>query len=238
MILDAFEVRPGFSSIDQIDLQRDWMDRTFDRHAYHCFPMTLANRLGWGISYPEDISFIWDGEESSESGHVEIITGHKYAYTGRENATISFNTGIIFSPDKNISLLTMPAPNQFISGAQCITTIVSTSALIGDIPIAWKITNPNEKITIKAGTPIAAILPISISDINNMELVLHSGLPESRSTKDYNDMMRDRAKDSQEKNKRGVWTHFYRDAKDHLGRSFGSHEAKKIIMRVTRNAKS
>jgi hypothetical protein len=48
----------SYANIDQLPLQRDWMDLTFDRHAYHCFPVSLSNRLGWGISYPEDIVFI------------------------------------------------------------------------------------------------------------------------------------------------------------------------------------
>lgn len=221
------------ANIDQLALQRDWMDITFDRHSYHCFPMTLANRIGWGISFPEDISFVWDGVNDSTAGHVTILKGDKYAHTGRGNRTISFNTGLVFDCEENISLFTMPVPNQFIDGAQCINTVVSSSVIVGDLPIAWMITRPNTEITIPANTPIAAVVPLSLTNIQSYEVTVRDGMPPRMSTNEWNDRMRERGRVSQEKNQAGEWTHFYRDAVDHTGEQLGQHETKKIIMKVT-----
>lgn len=229
-VYTGFKNKPAI--IDQLSLTRDWMDFTFDRHAYHCFPMTLANRLGWGISFPEDIVIKWDGINDSTPDHVEIIKGHDYVYGGRGNRTISFSTGLVFDSEENVSLLTMPVPNQFIRGTQCITTIISTSVLVGDIPIAWMITEPHIEITIPAGTPVAAIVPISLSDIQSHELTIYSGSPEYMKTSEWNDRMQERGRVSQEKNQTGEWTHFYRDATDHTGEPLGKHETKKILMKV------
>lgn len=222
-----------YASIDQLPLQRDWMDITYDRHAYQCFPMNLANRLGWTLTYPEDISFIWNGTFDSRADHVKILKGEKYVYSGRGSATISFNTGISFSCEEkeDLSLLTMPVPNQFIRGTQCITTIVSPSALGGEMPLAWMITEPNVEITIPAGTPICAILPVSLTDIQNHPLTVTTK-PLPQATPEWLDMMRARGDKSQELNTAGEWTHFYRDAVNHLGEPLGKHEAKKIIMKV------
>jgi hypothetical protein len=226
------------ATVDQLPLQRDWMDITFDRHAYQCFPMSLSNRLGWGISYPEDIVFIWDGINDSTPDHVKILSGEKYAMSLRGNRTVSFHTDIVFVGEnqENLTLLTMPVPNQFIRGAQCITTLVSTSVLTNDFPIAWMITEPNIEITIPAGTPIAAILPISLSDIQEHELEVKNGRPEYE-TQDWHKKMSQRAAASQAMNSKGEWTHFYRDAVDHNGCPAGYHEAKKILMKVKDNAK-
>lgn len=221
------------AQIEQIPLQRDWMDETYSRHAYHCFPMTLANRLGWGISFPKDIVFKWDGVNDSTPEHVEIIKGADYAYSLRGNRTISFITGLTFQAEDNVSLLTMPVPNQFIRGAQCISTIISTSALIGDLPIAWMITEPNVEITIPAGTPIAAVIPLSLTDIQSYNLTIHKGAPDYIKSSEWNNRMKERARVSQEMNQKGEWTHFYRDAVDHTGEKYGYHEAKKIIMKVS-----
>jgi hypothetical protein len=228
-----------YGNIDQLPLHRDWMDITFDRHAYQCFPISLSNRLGWGISYPEDITFIWDGINDSTGDHVKILSGSKYVHSGRGNRTISFYTDMTFIKEnkENLTLLTMPVPNQFIRGAQCITTLLSTSVLASDLPIAWMITEPNIEITIPAGTPIAAILPISLTDIQDNELEVRSGRPEYED-QSWNLRMRNRGAASQEMNSKGEWTHFYRDAVDHTGAPSGQHEAKKIIMRVTNNAKN
>lgn len=227
------------ASVDQLPLQRDWMDKTFDRHAYHCFPISLSNRLGWGISFPEDITFIWNGINDSTPDNVKIISGEKYAHPNRGNATISFHTDLAFVGEnrKNISLLTMPVPNQFIRGAQCITTVTSSSVLVGDLPIAWMITEPNIEITIPANTPVAAVLPISLTDIQSYELEVVNGRPEYHDEK-WSNRLRDRGEASKEMNSKGEWTHFYRDAVDHTGAQFGKHEAKKIIMKVINNAKN
>lgn len=229
--LEVYTSSGEYGKLDQLPLQRDWMDITFDRHAYQCFPVSLSNRLGWGISYPEDISFIWDGVNDSTDSHVKILSGHKYVHSGRGNRTISFYTDLVFSPSKTMSLLTIPVPNQFIRGAQCMSTIISPTALQGELPIAWMITEPNIEITIPAGTPVAAILPISLNQIQEYDVLVKHGRPPYEDYQ-WKNRMRERGAKSQELNMAGQWTHFYRDAVDHNGDPQGEHEAKKIIMRV------
>jgi hypothetical protein len=237
MKVTAYRLNDFAGDIDQIQMKRDWMDLTFDRHAYHCFPMSLANRLGWGISFPEDITFIWDGINDSTPNHVRILSGEKYVHADRGNRTISFNTGIHFHTDKNLSLLTMPVPNQFIPGAQCITTVISTSVLETDFPIAWMITIPNIEITIPAGTPIASILPISLKDIQSYDVVVKNEVPTLWQTNEWADRMSGRSEASMARNSVGDWTHFYRDAVDHTGQSVGEHESKKLVMKVINEQK-
>lgn len=215
--------------LDQLKLSRDWLDETSDRHAYHCFPMTIANRVGWGISYPEDISFIWDGESDTLASHVTILKGNDFANSNRSNATISFNTGYKFKTDKNISLMTMPVPNQFIRGAQCISTIISTSVMPGSLDIVWRILEPNIEITIPAGTPVGAIVPISLTDLQNYEMVIKHPENISPEESEYN---RQRAVFTNAKNSVGDWSHLYRDAVDHLGKVVGEHEAKSIRLKT------
>jgi len=228
-----------FAIIDQLPLQRDWMDATADRHAYHCFPVSISNRLGWGISYPKDITFTWDGINDSTPDHVKILSGEEYATPRRGSSTISFHTGIIFCGEnnENLTLLTMPVPNSFIRGGQCMTTTLSTSVLAGELPIAWMITEPNIEITIPAYTPVAAILPISLNYIQDHELELVKGRPPFED-EEFNKKMQDRAKSSMDLNSRGEWSHFYRDAVWPDGSPSGKHESKKILMKVKNNAKN
>lgn len=231
----AYRLPESSASIDQLPMQRDWMDRTFDRHAYNCFPVSLANRLGWGISFNEDISFMWDGVESSEDKHIKIIQGGDFVSTRRANRTVSLDTGICFSPHTNVSLITMPPPNIFLDGIQCISTIISTSALIGPLPIALMVTKPNCIIKIPAKTIVASILPVSLVEINQTSLNIINEAPEFMSDPEWNRMVSSRGVASQELNSKGQWTHFYRDAVDHEGKPYGKHEVKKIIMRVNEN---
>jgi hypothetical protein len=231
--LDVYVDRGSRAVIDQLPMRRDWMDMTFDRHAYQCFPVSLSNRLGWGISFKEDISFIWDGINDSTENHVTVLKGNDFANPLRGNRTVSFDTGMRFIGEKNVSLMTMPVPNQFIDGAQCMTTILSTSVLHTQLSIAWMITRPNVEITIPAGTPVAAILPISLKDTQSYSLTVKDGSPKEYSDESWINYMRDRSAESIRRNSTGDWTNFYRDAVDHLGQKVGEHESKKIIMDIT-----
>lgn len=214
-----------------LSVKRDWMDNTFDKHAYRCFPVSLANTLGWTFSYPVDISFIWDGNPGSEDGHVKVLSGHEHVFTNRSNATISFNSELTFRTEENVSILMMPVPNQFIEGVQGFTTIISTSVLKPALPYAWKITKANEIITIPAGTPIVSIIPIGLTDIQNTDVVLYD---ENFENEYYNDIS-EYGRVSGEITKDGTWTNFYRDAVDHKGNQQGSHELKSLKLRVVDN---
>lgn len=200
------------------------MDSTFEKHAYRCFPISLANPLGWTFSYPEDISFKWDGNPGSDAGHVEILSGERYASPHRNNATISFHSGLTFMSEQNISLLLMPVPNQFIEGVQGFTNIISTSVLKAPLPYAWKITKANEVITIPAHTPIVSIVPISLNDIQSTEVNLH----DAKFDQSYYEEIREYGEASAEISMQGEWTNFYRDAVDHRGNKMGEHESKSI----------
>ena len=215
----------GYSDLQPLKIKRDWMDETFDRHAYHCFPVSLGNMLGWAVSFPEDIEFIWDGISDSTPHHVKIYQGAKYAFSGRSNATISFNTGITLVTSENMSWLMMPVPNQFIEGVQCFTTIVSTSVLKNELPCAWKITTPHKRILIPANTPIAAFIPISLSDIQSHEINLHDV---SELSKEHFKYLEEYGQESFKRSSQGDWTNFYRNATDHHGNKIGEHESKTI----------
>jgi len=220
------------ADIKQINIKRDWMDNTVDGHAYRCFPVTLANGLGWGLSFPKDISFIWDGISDTSGSHVKILEGEEYCYTERANATISFKTGIIFETDKDVSLLQMPVPNMFIDGAQAFTTIMSTSFFKGEFPCALRITKPFTKITIKANQPFISIVPISLTNLQNSIIEIDD--PKnmknniSLDEKEHLDVVK-------EKTKNGIWTNFYRDAVNYKGQKIGEHEVKAIRLYVNNN---
>lgn len=221
--------RPGGGDIAPLQATRDWMDESFDKHAYMCFPITVTNRLGWGISFPEDIVFVWDGIDDTSPEHVKVLKGEQYASPKRGNATISFETGLLFRTDEKTTMLTMPVPNQFIRGTQCFTTLISTSFYKPELPVAWKIMEPNIEIRIPAGTPIAAVLPISLTSLQeDYTLELNEDYPGP----EFWEGLREYGDAAQAKNAVGEWSKMYRDAIDHNGNSVGQHETKSIRLQT------
>jgi hypothetical protein len=227
----AERISENSADISQMPAKRWWMDDTYDKHAYQCFPLALTNRLGWSVSFPEDISFIWDGVSDSSPDHIKVLSGDKYVSLQRANATVSFNIGIKFTTENNVTLLTMPPSNYFVDGATCFTTLISTSFFDGPLPIVYRITQPNKVITIKANTPICTILPISLSNLQNSEIEFR----ESKKNKDIVLEINDSKSADEIRNSilsSGKWTNFYKNGLNWVGEKVGSHEVKSISLKV------
>lgn len=218
------------ANIEPLKINRDWMDKEQTKHVYHCLPVTQANQLGWSISFPEDISFIWDGQINNDPESVKILSGSNWADSATKQGTINFRTGLIFRTDKNLSLLGMPVPNQFIEGAEPFFSVVSTSFFKGSFPCSWKVTKPNQVITIKANTPVIAILPISLTEMQNSSIT-YTSFDELDKNQPEIDILEYRQIITEDQSK-GKWNDFYRRAMDQNGNIIGEHEVKAIKLTV------
>jgi hypothetical protein len=225
------EIQKGSGvKIEPLSIKREWMDNIADHHAYICFPVSLTNGLGWGISFPEDIVFIWDGiDTDKEEGHIKVISGHKYVHEGRRSATISLNTETRFVTDENTSMLTMPIPNLFLDSVIPYTTLISTSFYPHPLPAALKVIKPNVEIILPANKPILSVLPISLKKINDTEVEIY----DLEITKEENLKHKRYGDAAQAANMRGEWTNFYRNATDENGISVGNHEVKSFRLKTT-----
>lgn len=222
--------RPGTKAhIEQTKVQRDWMDLTAARHAYKCFPVTLANSVGLSISFTEDIEFVWDGILDSTPDHVKIIRAPEHVCTtGRANATVSFNCDFTFRTDESMSMISIVPPNFFIDGAVPFTSVISTSFHDETFPIAWRITRPNHNIVIPAGTPVATLIPLSLKGLSEIEFNMYDKPYDPDEGKRNDEKIAVWA----EKTKDGGFTNFYRDAVDYNGNKLGQHEVKGLHLKI------
>lgn len=223
--VEAYKLNSSSTAIlSPLELKRDWQNETGYEHVYKCFPLTLANTMGWGISYPEDLSFMWDGRYTGSSDTVKILKGHNWLTTTRGYATVNFRTGIKFKTDPDVSMLGYPVPNQFIDGFQSFTSLISTSFFMGEWQVAGRITTPNKIITIKAGTPISAVMPISLTHLNNSEIIekpIQQLDKKEIISNEYASLVG-------MTNVKGGVLNFYRNATDMYGNKIGEHEIKAL----------
>jgi hypothetical protein len=217
--------------IEPMSIKRDWMDQTSENHAYRCFPVTQANVIGWNLSCTEDIVFTWDGINDQTDQHVKISapTG---AYSGRGQSTVSLNTSMVFRTDADISIWTINPVNYFSEEFETMSNLISTSFYDNPLPLAIKAKKANVETVIKAGTPIATIIPISLTNLNNSVIEIVQYRDDDRSRHNAN-MSYGAA--AQVINSSGNWTDWYRDAVDENGNSLGSHETKTLRLSVNDN---
>lgn len=207
------------AKIRRLEKKRDWMGPK----TYGCHPLVFANTIGYGIYYDKDISFIWDGNPDNAA---TAILGEKHVWSGRGDGTVSFITNFVVKTEENLSILTTPVPNQFTTqDATCITTLLSTSFLTTDFPIAWKIHTPNKEIIIPAGTDIACIIPISIGQLQNTNIDMYDTIYPTQpihTSPEYVNKIKDSIKP----------TNMYKMGIDHKGNAIGKHEVNNLKMTI------
>jgi hypothetical protein len=220
--------------ISPMSIKRDWMDETPEKHAYRCFPVTQANMIGWNLAWNKDIKFIWNGINNTLPDSIEILTDSTSLYTGRGQSSVSFTTGLTFKTEKDISFFVINPVNYFNEDFETISSLISTSWFDNDFPLAIKAKVPNKEILIKAGQPIATIVPVSLTNLDNTSIKIY----------DYEDpenVRQNKHKSygiaAQEINNSGNWTDWYRDAVDEKGESLGNHETKVLRLSVEDNRK-
>ena len=230
-IITAYKKTSMALDINPMSIKRDWMDETPQGHAYRCHPVTSANVIGWSISCPVDLKFIWNGINDTSGDNVKILEGQNYLYTGRGQSTVSFNTGFILRTNETTSVLTITPQNYFDTDVEVVSSLISTSFLNTDFPLAIKCKTANKEITIKAGTPIATIIPISLTSLKDESIEIINFVH----TQEYSDALSSYGAAAQEINKMGEWTDWYRNAVNEKGESVGSHEVKNLKLSVIDN---
>ena len=224
---DVYELPGPTAILEPLSVKRQWATDLPYPHAYKCFPVSLANQMGYGISFPDDIIFEWDGNMNVLPSSVRVTAGHKWVYLDRGWGTVSFKTNLIFKTDEDVSMLSYPVPNLFVEGFQIFTTLISTSFFESPWQVAGQVTRSKYKIILPARTPVSAVMPISLGELNNsvatkkpfedLELDKHTGDEYHK----YNSMMQ----------KLGKTTGLYRNAENHKGVVYGKHEVKSIKLR-------
>jgi hypothetical protein len=102
------------------------------------------------------------------------------------------------------------------------------------LPLAIKAKIANKRVIIKAGTPVATVIPISLSKLNNTDIQIVEYQDPDRTRLDANTSYGVAA---QKLNTVGEWTDWYRDAVNEKEESLGSHEVKTLKLGVVDTTK-
>jgi hypothetical protein len=186
--------------------------------------------IGWNLSWNKDIRFVWNGINNSGSDNINVIGESDNIYTGRGQSSLSFITGIVFKTEPNVSLVAINPVNYFNQEFETMSSLISTSWFDNDFPLAIKAKIPNKEILIKAGQPLATIIPISLTSLDNTSIDIYDYLDENGIRRKNHESY---GQASQEINQRGEWTDWYRDAVNEKNETLGKHETKALRLSVT-----
>ena len=118
-------------------------------------------------------------------------------------------------------------PFTFIDGFQAFSSILTTSFYTGAFHAVGKVTRANEIITIKAGTPVVSVIPISLSSLQGTTVTIKkSQYSDIKHGEDYVNALT--AYGDQHK-RPAMW---FQKEVDHNDIKIGSHEVSNIKLFV------
>ena len=144
---------PNPPIIRQSRVKRDWMDATYNKHAYQCLPLTVANVNGWELLLEQDVVVQWDGGNTVP----RVLEGAMYKNRQITQPSIigimSFTVGWAFNTEDNYSTWISGSPNYFIDGAVPLTASIPSYWWPDEFNMNWKITKVGEPVIFPAGMP-------------------------------------------------------------------------------------
>lgn len=187
----AYELHgTGDMPIRSATLERDWMDRSRDRFAYRCLPLTIANQAGWVIENPTTFTAVWDGGQNDfnvrlrfgetagppgvpPSGTViTVVAGvpglNPEGPNGRDPRISShFGSGVVtisipylFRTPSGVNLWVKGPSNWVKDGAHPLEGIVETDWSPAPFTMNWKLTRPNYPVRFERSEPICMVVPV------------------------------------------------------------------------------
>lgn len=145
--------------VAQSRIRREWMDNTYNKHAYQCLPMTYANVYGWELQLEQDVVVEWNGHNVPPTivsgGTIDLGGGRTKAIAHSSIiGMVSFSTGYVFRTEENYDTWIGGSPNYMLDGASPLSAIIPSSWWSDEFQMNWMITKIDEPVVFEAGMPI------------------------------------------------------------------------------------
>jgi len=160
--------------IKQSRFNRDWMDATYNKHAYQCLPLTVANVTGWELILQQDVVVQWDGGNTVP----KVLEGEKLDDRPIAIPSIigmmSFTTGWAFNTEDGYSTWISGSPNYFVDGAVPLTASIPSYWWPDEFNMNWQITKVGEPVLFPKGMPIMHFVIYPNTLLESTEIVVEN----------------------------------------------------------------
>lgn len=155
--------------IRQSRIKREWMDNTYNKHAYQCLPMTYANVYGWELVLQQKVVVLWDGGNTVP----KVIEGA--TFNGRQIVhssiigMVSFSTGWAFGTEEGYETWIGGSPNYMVDGAKPLSAIIPSSWWPDEFQMNWMIDKVGEPVVFEEGMPFMFFTMFDSRVLENVE---------------------------------------------------------------------
>lgn len=157
------EIRPA-------PAERDWMNRTHQRFAYRCLPLSVANSYGWELVCPQSFTASWDGENGLGAIGINFDEpGPASALSHFGHGILTFHVACIFRTEPGYDLLVQGPVNRPKDAIAPLTGIVETDWAPYSFTMNWLFTQPDVEVRFEKGEPFCSLFPVKRGEIESFE---------------------------------------------------------------------
>jgi hypothetical protein len=199
-----------------LSAKRKWMNKTKEKFAYKCLPLTIANQYGYAVLSPADFTVDWWGGSSvgdvdfKVTSDDENIVNYFHHYFG--DGTFTIHLDFIIKTPAGFSTYIRGIPNETKGGIKALDAIVETDWLPFTFTYNFLITEPGT-YTFKKDEPLFIFFPIERNTVENFSIEESWIENDEAFFKDFEDYEKERtiAIDTMPNDKRAKFQFFYRD---------------------------
>lgn len=145
------------------------MDETYQKFAYRCLPLNIANCFGWEILCPTSFVAEWQGSELLDGVDIKVLEGREPpALSHFGHGIITFHIPVLFKTKKNTQLMVQGPINSPKDGIYPLTGIIETDWSPYTFTMNWKFTRPG-KVLFAKEEPICHIFPVNCDQIEDID---------------------------------------------------------------------
>lgn len=140
---------------------RDWMDRTPERFANRCTPLSVANASGWELLCPCDFQAFWTG--GAHKRDITITTAGDSAKLARlvtshfGSGILTFHPGYLFRTSPGWALWCRGPPNAAKRDVVPLDGLVETDWLPFSFTMNWRFTRRNRTVAFRRDEPFCFV---------------------------------------------------------------------------------
>jgi Family of unknown function (DUF6065) len=170
MKLVAYVIDGHQLNIRPAPLERDWMDASFQRFAYRCLPLNIANAHGWEILCPTAFTAIWSGNPGI--GEIRIQAGDNAeppAVSHFGQGILTFHVPCLFRTEQGCDLIVQGPINRPKDGIAPLTGVVETDWAPYSFTMNWMFTRAATQVSFAQGEPFCHLFPVRRGELEAIE---------------------------------------------------------------------
>jgi hypothetical protein len=150
--------------------ERAWMDRSYEKFAYRCLPIAMANAHGWEILTPYTIEAQWNGGAQAQDvqvwsvGHIE--SGRVYSHFGE--GVLTFDPGCVLRTEPGYNLWVTGPVNEPKDAIGALSGVVETDWAPYSFTMNWRFTRPG-RVRFEKGEPFCFFFPVARGVVDTIE---------------------------------------------------------------------